>query len=151
MKLLTKEQQESYENTKICYICKRRFENKYLKDNRSCKSRDDCHYTWEYKGIAHSICNLKDSVPKKVPIVFHNGSNYDYHFITKELAEELQFTCLGENTEKYITFTVLIEKEVTRIDKSGEEIIKNISYVLQFIESARCMASSLSNLVNNLA
>ena len=101
----------------------------------------------------HSICNLKYSVPKKFPIVFHNGSDYDYHFITKELAEELkkQFFCLGENTEKYITFTVPIEKEVTRIDKNGEEITKNISYILQFIDSARFMASSLSNLVNNLS
>ena len=44
-------------------------------------------------------------------MVFHNGSNYDYHFIKKELVEEFkkQFTCLGENTEKYITFTVSIE------------------------------------------
>ena len=69
------------------------------------------------------------------------------------LAEEFkkQFTCLGENTEKYITFTVSIEKEVTRIDKNGEEITKNISYILQFIDSARFMASSLSNLVNNLS
>ena len=32
MKLLTKEQQESYENAKICYICKEKFENKYVKD-----------------------------------------------------------------------------------------------------------------------
>ena len=31
MRLLTKEQQESYENAKICYICKEKFENKYLK------------------------------------------------------------------------------------------------------------------------
>ena len=101
----------------------------------------------------HSICNLKYSVPKKIPIVFHNGSNYEYHFIIKELAEEFkkQFTCLGENTEKYITFTVPIEKEVTRIDKNGEEITKNISYILQFIDSTRFMASSLSNLVNNLS
>ena len=34
MKLLTKEQHESYENTKICYICKEIFENKYFKDNK---------------------------------------------------------------------------------------------------------------------
>ena len=55
------------------------------------------------------------------------------------LAEEVkeQFTCLGENTGKYITFfTVPIEKEVTLIDKNGEEIIKNISYILQFIDRA---------------
>ena len=48
---------------------------------------------------------------KKFPIIFHNGSTHDYHFIIKELAEEYkkQFTCLGENTKKYITFTVPIE------------------------------------------
>ena len=92
-------------------------------------------------------------MPKKIPIVFHNGSNYDYHFIIKKLAEEFkkQLTCLGQNTEKYITFTVLIEKEVTRIDKYREEITKCLSYILQFIESARFMASSLSNLVSNLS
>ena len=28
MKLLKKEQQESYENAKMCYICKEKFENK---------------------------------------------------------------------------------------------------------------------------
>ena len=45
-------------------------------------------------------------------IVFPNGSNYDYHFIIKELTEESEgkFTCLGENTEKYMAF-VPIEKE----------------------------------------
>ena len=97
----------------------------------------------EYGSAAHSICNLKYSVPKNIPVVFHNGSNYDYHFIIKELVDEFkkQFTCLGENTEKYITFTVPIEKELTRTDKNGKEITKNISYILQFIDSARFMAS----------
>ena len=33
---------------------------------------------------------------------FHNGSNYDYHFIIKELANEFeaQFECLWETTEE---------------------------------------------------
>ena len=90
-------------------------------------------------------------MPQKIPIAFHNGSNYDYHFIIKQLGEEFkkQFTCLGESTEKYITFAFPIEKEVTRIDKNREEITSNISYILQFINSARFMARSLSNLVNN--
>ena len=41
-------------------------------------------------------------MPKKSPIAFYNGFNYDYHFIIKELAEEFkkQFTFLGENPEK---------------------------------------------------
>ena len=66
MKLLTKEQQESNENTKICYICKEKFENKYLKDQEYHKVRDNCHYTGEYRGARHSIYNLKYSVPKKL-------------------------------------------------------------------------------------
>ena len=44
-----------------------------------------------------------------------------------------------------------MEKEVTKIDKDGEEITRNISYKLQFINSARVMASSLLNLVDNLS
>ena len=58
------------------------------------KGKDHWHYTGEYSGAAHSICNLKYSVPKKILTVFRNGSSYDYHFIIKELAEELkkQFT-----------------------------------------------------------
>ena len=48
-----------------------------------------------------------------------------------------------------MTFTVPTEKEVRRIDKNGEEITKNISPLLQFIDKARITASSLSNLVNN--
>ena len=74
--------------------------------------------------------NLKHSVPIKVPIVFNNGSNYDYHFIIKELEEKFkkQFICLDGNTEKYIAFTVPIEKAVRRIDKNEKETTKNISY-----------------------
>ena len=55
-----------------------------MKDEKYCKVRDHCHYTGEYRGAAHSICNLKYSVSS----VFHNGSNSNYHFITKTLAEE---------------------------------------------------------------
>ena len=133
MKLLTKELHESYENAKICYICKEKFENKYVKDKKY-KVRDHCCYTVEYWGAAYSICNLKYNVPKKVPIAFLNGSNYNYHFIIKELAEELekQLFYIAEKIEKYITFTVPIEKEVKSIDKNIEEVPKNISYRLQF-------------------
>ena len=138
MKLLTKEQHESYKNAKIYHICKEKFENRYFKDKKYRKIRDHCHYTGQYRGAAHSLFNLDYSVPNKIPIVSNNGPNYEYYFVIKELAEEFknQFTCLGENSEKYISFTVPIEGEVTRIDKNREEITKNISYILQFIDSA---------------
>ena len=83
MKFLKKEQEEPYENAKICYICKRKFGNKSVKNKKYFKVRDPCHYTVGCRGAVHSICNLKYSVPKKIPIAFHNGSNYDYHFNKK--------------------------------------------------------------------
>ena len=89
MKLLTKEQQESYENAKNCYICEETLKNKYLKGKKYRKVTD-CHYAGEYWDATHCICKLKYSIPKKIPIVFHNRSNYDYQFIIKELAEEFK-------------------------------------------------------------
>ena len=83
MKLLTKEQPESYENAKICYICQEKFENKYSKEKKYHKVRNHYHYIGEYRRAAHSLCNLKYSVPKKIAIAFDNGSNDDYHLIIK--------------------------------------------------------------------
>ena len=42
--------------------------------------------------------------------MFHSDSTYDYDFVIKMLAKEFegQFECSGENTEKYITFSVPI-------------------------------------------
>ena len=44
-----------------------------------------------------------------------------------------------------------MEKEATKIDKEGSESVATISYKTEFIDSARFMTSSLSNLVDNLA
>ena len=36
---------------------------------------------WQnYRGVLHSECNLKNSVPKNIPIFFDNGLNYDNYF-----------------------------------------------------------------------
>ena len=65
MKLLTKEQQESYENSEIGCVFKDKLENKYLQDKKDVKVRAHCHYTGEYESALYSICNLKYSVAKK--------------------------------------------------------------------------------------
>ena len=76
------------------------------------KVRDHCHYKGKFKGAADNICNLRHKIPKEIPVVFLNGSTYDYHFIIKQLAIEFkgEFQCLGENTKKYITFSIPIKK-----------------------------------------
>ena len=97
MRLLTKEQQESYQNSNIV---KKNLKINMLKIKNIVKL-ETVLIIQENIGATHSIFNLKYSVPEKIPIAFHNGSNCDYPFIIKKLAEEYnkQFTYLGENTE----------------------------------------------------
>ena len=108
---LTTEEKLCYNKQKICYICKKEFNDN---DKKQQKVIYHCHYTGKYKGPANNICNLRYKVPKEIPVVFHNGSIYDYHFIIKELVKEFDgnFDCLGENTEKYITFSVPLKKKI---------------------------------------
>ena len=123
-----------------------------MKDKKYRKVRDHCHNTEEYRGAAHSICDLKHSVPKGISIDFHNGSNDDYHFIIKLLTEEFekQLTCLHWKHWKIHNLYSSNKKQITRIEKNGEEITENISYRL-FIDSTRYMAGSLLNIVNNFS
>ena len=50
---LFKEQQESYENAKICYVCTEKFNNKYFKDKNILKL-ELLSFMWEYRGPVHS-------------------------------------------------------------------------------------------------
>ena len=114
---------------------------------KTCKVRDHCHFTGNYRSAAHSICNLKYKVPKDIPVVFHNGSIYDNHLIIKQISKEFNgyFTCTGENAEKYISFSINVVKKDTSNKKKRPE-----TYRLKFIDSYRFMASKLENLVTNL-
>ena len=140
---LTTEEKIHYNKQKVCYICKKEFDNN---DKKQQKVRDHCHYTGKYRGAAHNICKLRYKIPKEIPVVFHNGSTYDYHFIIKELAKEFEgnFECLGENTEKYKTFSVPIKKKIDNKDLE-------ITYKIKFIDSYRFLSSSLLKLIDNLS
>ena len=140
---LTKKEEENHNKQKVSYICKKEFDTN---DKKNYKVRDHCHYTEKYRGATHNICNLRYKIPKEIPIVVHNGSTYDYHFIIKELVKEFDgnFECLGENTEKYITFSVPLKK---KIENKNIEITCKI----KFIDSFRFLSSSFSKLVDNLS
>ena len=48
------------------------------------------------------------------------------------------------------TFSVPIKRELVRIDREGNKTTEFISYKIKFIDSMRFMATSLSNLIDNL-
>ena len=146
---LTKEEKKSCKKQEECHIWKEKFcidkdDENYT--NRK-KVKDHCHYTGKFRGAAHSKCNLNYKVPKDIPIIIHNAS-YDTHFIINQLAIEFkgELNCIGDNMEKYITFSVPIKKEVN--NNGGRKII---TYKVKFIDSFRFMSTSLSELVDNMS
>ena len=139
---LTEEEKESCKNQKLCHICEKEFCTDNNKEIR--KVRDHCHYTGKYRCAGHSKFNLNYKIVKEIPVLFHNGSVYDYNFIIKYLAREFKdnFECLGENTETYISSTVPFKKVIKD---------KEIKYRIRISDSDRFMQDSLSNLLDNLS
>ena len=80
---LTVEEQKEYENAMYCHICKEVFGDK----KKHIIVRNHDYYTGKYGGAAHSICNLRYSTQKDRLVLFHNGSNYDFNLIIRELAK----------------------------------------------------------------
>ena len=78
---LTKDEENSYNNEKVCHVC--------LNDLDKDKVNDYCYFSAKYRGAAHNKCNLKHKIPKNIPIIFHSGSKYDYHFIIRELCKRI--------------------------------------------------------------
>ena len=145
---LTSEQKRFHNNAKRCHICHTKF---YSKDHIGGKSinyrkvRDHDHYTGLYRSAAHSICSLRYSTQTDIPVVIHNGSNYDFDLIIKELAEEFrtEIQCIPKDKEKYKSFSIpIMYKECNDY---------TIPYNLRFIDSNKVMMGSLNNHVNNLS
>ena len=106
----------------------KKIEDKYAKDKKYSKVRDYSHYTGEYRNDKNRICNLSYNAPEEIPILFHDGSKYDYQFTIEEFAEEFKMPLafLGKNAQKYKTHSVPIEKEITRIGKKRKKHKKHI-------------------------
>ena len=132
---------------KHCHICKKVFG----KTKKHIKVRDPDHYTRKYRGAAHLICNLRYSTQIDIPVFFHNVTDYDFNLIINELAKEFrsEMRCIPLNTNKYISFSIPIRKEIKEEQKEQKK--KVITYNLKFIDSAKHMNSALSTLVNNLS
>ena len=96
------------------------------------------------------MCNRNYRIPKFVPVVFHNLSNYDAHLFIKKMfikSPEERLECIPNNEEKYISF----RKEIVRChitDEEGER--KPVKREMRFIDSFRFMSTSLDALIKNL-
>ena len=138
---------------RVCYICGKMILKKLSKNINYRKVKNHCHYDGKYRGTAHSTCKFKFDTPNEILVLFPNGLNHALRknwphsellwsiflrilftqcwlsFYHKKLANnfEGQFEYLGENTEKYNFFPILIEIEVSNIDRDGNESVATIS------------------------
>ena len=140
-----KENKLNYYREKDCIekLCKK-LKDRVMKIVYYKKVRDHFHHTEKFRGAAHSECNLRYNVSKEIPVIIHNAG-YDTDFIINQLAIEFkeELNCIGDNMEKYITFSVPIKKELN----NG----KTVTHKLKFIDWYRFMQSSLSDLVDNMS
>ena len=77
---LTDEEKESYENQKVCPICKKEIST----DKKYCKVRDHFHNTGIFRGAAHNNCSLRYKIPKEIPVVFTKKKKRKANYAKKE-------------------------------------------------------------------
>ena len=104
---MTNEDEEIYNNSHICWICK--------EELNTDKIRDYSTVTGKFTGAFHSKCSINLSFPKKLPIVFHNLQRYDGPLIFKQLNNfNVDIEVFPKSIDKYMS--IIVNRNITFID-----------------------------------
>ena len=97
---MTIKDENNYRNSQDCWICNENLDKEKL--------RDHCHVTDKYRGAAHSQCNLKLKIPKKLPLIFHKLEGYDVNIIFKELNnfDNIDIQVIPKTSERYMSIII---------------------------------------------
>ena len=126
---LSPEEETNFQESTHCYMCNDAFQAKSINWK---KVRDHNHATGQYRGAAHSFCNLEKKRSRHIPIFFHNLRGYDAHLIMRGIhryAKRKQIKVIANTMERYVAFQV------------GS---------LRFLDSLQFLDGSLDGLAKNL-
>ena len=94
---MTEEEDEQFQWSNICWICKKLIDDE--------KVRDQCHISGRFRNAGHWGCNINLQLTEKVPVIFHNLRGYDSHLIFCELNKfDVKIDVIPNGLKKYMTF-----------------------------------------------
>lgn len=142
---ITELQEKKFQLARTCHICSKDFSEL---DDEFCnyKVRDHCHITGAYRGPAHNGCNLKFRESRTIPVIFHNLSGYDSHFIIHEIANRFagEINIIASTDQNYVSFTKTVS-DTKPYGVNFRDIARN-TIKFKFIDSFRFMGASLDAL-----
>ena len=104
---MSNEDEEIYNNSDICWICK--------EELNTDKIRDYSIVIGKFRGASHSKCNKYLDIPKKLPIIFHNLEGYDGHLIFQELSNfSVDIEVIPKGIDRYMS--IIVNRYITFID-----------------------------------
>ena len=114
-----------------CYICDGAFDEDSKKKGDA-KVRDHDHISGDYRGAAHSRCNLLKRQQRKIPVFFHNLRGYDEHILIPALGKhkDRKLRIIGQTMEKYMMIEFgphLVFKDTLQfLSCSLEQLVANL-------------------------
>ena len=164
MKKLSPQEEKTYNLAKKCWIC----EKPFRKEDNLKKVRDHDHITGNYRGPAHSICNLQLRIKPeefKLPIRFHNLGKFDAHLISQAMGRvsKEKISAIPHNMESYLSLDIgnqrymdslqlmpgSLDSHISNlgaepckeeVDKDGKSLLCKKTKHLYRIDSNRCFA-----------
>ena len=130
---VTGKKKETHENKKIVtYVNKNFVQMKMIKKNLNYSKKSEIiviiQENIEEQHIVSAICATK--YQKKVPVVFHNGSTYDYHFIIK-LNLKVIFIAWEKILKNTLLYLYQLKKSMTMV----KQIKRSMAMVKQLKRS----------------
>ena len=149
MKLVIKEIKDEFPEYKTNVNTDNLPKNKIICKNDKVIHHDHCLPVHNILGYICQNCNLQIMNKKEIPIIFHNGMNYDNSILLNGMSKfKPMINCIGITSEKFKSIEFKYKEYEMDDDEEAHEIKSN--YSLRVIDSYNLIMGSLNNLSSNL-